>query len=202
VSQAVSPEASASSVAANDGAAQAERSTGELYARESYSGAGQPAHERARVDSMSTSPTEVVAAQALRGIDASVVGQSFPVSESVVEHCKPAKPAVFRWEACDRVNELLVKMTEEPRDESWAEATEKLLRAYAEGEPGNFTIRSVECRKTICFIETASIVGGLPIPDYRFLRNSGLKKDHPVAAFETDPTGARITISLLPIIRL
>lgn len=154
-----------------------------------------------RGDPESTSRPRVPAAQLPQAMDVAVGGRSFPVSDSVVEACKPAKPGVFRWEACDRTNELLIEMAKEPRDEVWAAATEKLLRAYAEQEPGKFTIRALECRQTVCFIETASIFGGLPDAGYRFFIDHGLTRGYSVEAFETDDAGARLTITLFPFTR-
>lgn len=107
----------------------------------------------------------------------SVVGQPFPVSESVAEACKPAKPGAFRWEAHARANALLVQIATEPRDDVWATAMEQQLRAYAEAQPVKLTIRALECRKTICFIETAAAFSGdLPMPDYRWREKLGLGK--------------------------
>jgi len=151
---------------------------------------------------VSNATPKVLAAQSGQAMDLTVAGQPFSVSESVVEACKPAKPGVFRWEACDRANELLIEMAKEGRDEVWAAATEKLLRAYAQQEAGRFTIRALECRQTICFIETASIFGGLPDAGYRFFADHGLKREYSVEAFESDDSGARLTITLFPFIRI
>lgn len=132
----------------------------------------------------------------------SVVGQPFPVSESVAEACKPATPGAFRWEACDRVNALLVQIATEPRDDVWATAMEQQLRAYAEAQPVNLTIRALECRKTICFIETAAAFpGDLPMPDYRWREKLGLGKEYPVNASERDAAGMRWNITLFPFRR-
>lgn len=50
-----------------------------------------------------------------------------------------------------------------------ATAMEQQLRANAEPQPDKLTIRALECRKTICFIETAAASpGDLPITDYRW----------------------------------
>jgi hypothetical protein len=128
-------------------------------------------------------------------------GRTFSASKSVKDACGSAEPGAFRWAACDRVNELLTDMTKEPRDEAWAAATERQLRAYAEAEPGKFVIRGLECRQTICFIETASPSGGLPMPDYYFRKKFGLGKEYPVDAFETDENGVRLTITLFAFTR-
>jgi hypothetical protein len=133
--------------------------------------------------------------------DKGVEGRAVRVSKSVVDACKPDNGQAFRWAACDRVNELLAEMEKEPRDEPWASATEKQLRAYAEAEQGKFTIRMLECRKTVCFIETASSLGGLPIPDHHFRERLGLGKEYPAEAFETDDAGVTLTITLFPFTR-
>jgi hypothetical protein len=155
-----------------------------------------------------TDPEEVVTEReekaAERAPDNSVVGRPFQPSESIVEACKPDRRGVFRSSFCHQVGELLTAMAREPRDEAWAAAAEQALRAYAEKEPGKFTIRALECRKSICFIETASIYGSLLDPDYeydKYLSNLGLHMDYAVDAFETDATGARMTVTLFPFTR-
>lgn len=135
------------------------------------------------------------------GTDRSVVGQPFPVSESVNEACKPTKPGVFRWESCGEVSQLLAQMATEPRDEQWAVAKEEVLRAHTEKEPGRFTIRALECRKSICFVETASLFGVMRDPSYGYLKEHGLAARYPVFASETDASGALWTITLFPFVR-
>ena len=135
------------------------------------------------------------------GTDHGVVGQPFPVSESVTEACKPTRPGVFRWSSCDEVSELLAQMAKEPRDERWAAAKEEVLRAHTEKEPGRFTIRALECRKSICFVETASLSGAMLDPSYGYLKEHGLAARYPVFASETDSSGALWTITLFPFVR-
>jgi hypothetical protein len=195
------PEWASQSSREQDATERAPQSERELDSGESYLRVRQPTQERTRADLTRSLPAEVVAAQAGQATDVGAIGQPFPVSESVVEACKPVPPGVFRRSACDRVNDLRIEIANEPRDEIWAAAAERALRAYAEEEPEKFTIRALECRRTICFIETASIYGGLPDPGYHFLRNHGLKRERPVDAHENDETGARLTITLLPVTR-
>lgn len=134
--------------------------------------------------------------------DLSVVGRPFPVSESVVEACQPGRPVRSTPEACGRVNELLAAMAREPRDGAWASAMEEQLRAYAEAQPDKLTIRALECRKTICFIETAAAFpAGLPMPDYAWREERGLAKEYSLDAFESDDAGVRLSITLFPFRR-
>ena len=166
----------------------------ESTARASRSAVPQPPREDVKID---LQPAEAIAEEA--GV--SVADQPFAVSKSVAEACKPAKPGVFRQSACDRANHLLAEMAREPRDEPWATVSERVLRAYAEQEPGKFSIRALECRKSICFIETASIFGHLPDADFYFVRDHGFSREDPVDVHETDEAGARLTVTLLPVTR-
>ena len=66
-------------------------------------------------------------------------------------------------------------MTEEPREEPWASVAEEAIRTLVALEPGTefpravtYTIRAVECRKSICMLETVSTMSGFSTMFYYF----------------------------------
>lgn len=167
-----------------------------------------PSSAQLKANEISIGRTQSVARAASGGdesasaTDLSAAGRPFPVSESVVEACNPDRPSASRQEGCGRANELLVAMAREPRDAAWAGAMEKELRAYVDAQPENYSIRALECRKTICFIETAAAFpGALLMPDYQWRNRLGLAKEYSVDAFESDDAGVRLTITLFPFRR-
>jgi hypothetical protein len=118
----------------------------------------------------------------------SVIGRPFPVSKSVDEGCTESY--------CSEWRGLLGKFAQEPRDPRWAAQTEADLRALALAEPEKYTVRSVECRSSLCVIEVASLFGGFSgIPTtsalYGKLFNGGAE-----FGFERDPSSARITVTV------
>jgi hypothetical protein len=78
-----------------------------------------------------------------------VIGRPFPVSASVISGCKSA--------GCPRVDEYLSQFAQEPRDLAWASDMEIALRNYVTASQPDVTIRNVECRTSVCFIEVASV---------------------------------------------
>lgn len=103
---------------------------------------------------------------------------------------------------------LLDDMAEEPREEPWATAAERSIRALVELEPGTelprevtYTIRALECRTSICFLETASIMGGFATELYYFEKTSGLTAQYPIDSTETDETGNKVHVTLWPFVR-
>ena len=131
------------------------------------------------------------AARESSSVDYSVVGLSFTVSESIFADCEK-----FRREACEPNKALLAEMAKEPREEPWATSAEERIRNFAEQEPGKFTIRALECRTSICFIETASIMGSFSYPLYYFEKNSALHAEYPAHSSETDELGAKVYVTL------
>jgi len=120
-----------------------------------------------------------------------VVGRPFPVSASVEKMCKAS-------DDCPELTDLLVQFSQQPRDVEWATAMESGLRSLAEAEPDKFAIRGLECRTSLCVIEVASTYGPFsPV----------IPRDNPLATslddgfgdfgYETDPTSAWITVTLL-----
>lgn len=156
------------------------------------SGRSQP-----RVQANAQSP----AAATAQGVDFSVVGIPFPVSESVLRACEQeSHPSV----ECKPNKKLLDKMAAEPREEPWATAGERAIRDLVEFEPGTdrrrqitYTIRALECRKSICFVEVASNMEWFATQFFYF-RHSGLRPGYAIGGIETDEYGSKVYVILLP----
>jgi hypothetical protein len=136
--------------------------------------------------------------------DSSVVGHPFPVSESILAACERANPS--KW--CTPNKKLLDEMAEEPREEPWATMAERAIRALVELEPGTempravtYTIRALECRTSICFVETTSIMGAFYTQLYYFEETSGLTAQYSISGTETDASGNKVYVTLWPFER-
>lgn len=137
-----------------------------------------------------TTPNKVIR------VDRSVIGRPFPLSDSMIANCK--RYAANDSRNCLGTMELLSRMANEPRSEPWATSMEEKLRAFVTVEPDKFMIRALECRTTICFIETASLFGPLLEVDYAFAKASGLNSHLTEFSHEKNSWGARVTITLEP----
>jgi hypothetical protein len=129
-------------------------------------------------------------------IDASVVGTPFPISASVVAGCRDHE--------CDKVREQLAKMADEPRDSAWATEMEIEIQnnIISKGQD-RYMIRDIECRTSICAVETASLFGlydpGYPVPLNSSLTGGGIAS---IWGYESDPSsGARITVTVRVLMR-
>ena len=129
-----------------------------------------------------------------------VIGRPFPMSKSIENNCK--------WllqhdssESCDVVQKFLKEMAKEPRDPVWANRMEAELRHYVTTERPGFEIRALECRESRCALEVASVMGLFHLFEYDSPIDRQLADDLGVFAYEHDPSGARITVTLLPYSR-
>jgi hypothetical protein len=127
-------------------------------------------------------------------VDESVIGRPFPVSDSVRTACREVLP-----DKCDAENALLRKFAEEPRDTVWATDLESKLREYVSTRYPGFSVRALECRKTICAGEVTAVAGE------HFDRTLG--NDQPVSTllmgqmgingYESDAAGRRTAVMLI-----
>jgi hypothetical protein len=89
-------------------------------------------------------------------------------------------------------------MAQEPRDPAWAPDMETKLQDLVMAEPNKFSIRDIECRMSLCAVEVASVYG-----PYLGKINSNNPLDNNLFTwfgmfgYETDPSAARITVTLL-----
>lgn len=150
------------------------------------------------------SESQATEADASGAVDVSVVGHPFPVSQSILARCESTRPS-YRPASCEPDKKLLAEMLGEPREEPWATKAEGLIHGLVENvekkESGNFTIRALECRTSICFLEVASIFGPFTTTLYEFERDSGLRAEYPVDTVETDENGAKAHVMLWPFTR-
>jgi hypothetical protein len=126
----------------------------------------------------------------------SVIGRPFPVSASVEKGCRRGV------DTCDEVYELLLEMAQEPRDFAWATDMEAKLRDYVKNiEPDKFSIRTIECRTSLCVVEVASIHGPLFGIQYKAPLYKKLSNSIGMFGYEADPSSARVTVTLLAYTR-
>jgi hypothetical protein len=125
-----------------------------------------------------------------------VVGRQFPVSESVEAHCKSI--STKDQDGCGEVHALLSRLAQEPKDATWAPATEAKLRDLILTEPGKYAIRAIDCRMSLCVTEVASIYGPYfgDIPSGDPL-SSQVSPWIGTFGYEHDTSSGRITVTLL-----
>lgn len=117
------------------------------------------------------------------------IGRPFPLSASMQAACK------VEFDGCKRLYDDLSTLAQEPRDPHWSDAMETKLRNYVEAESGDFTIRSLECRSSVCAIEVASMNGPLPSPSSSTLDNWVLAEAAEFAYEHNGPAGGRTTVT-------
>jgi len=104
-------------------------------------------------------------------------------------------------EICDRVMGLLSLMAKEKRNDAWAPQAEYGLQKFAEAQAGGqFSVRNIECRSSLCAIEVVSLYGQYftgPAPYRDPLNNlvgfTGLE----VVGTEKDADGIKVFVTLL-----
>jgi hypothetical protein len=143
-----------------------------------------------------------------QGVDFSVVGSAFPVSESILAACDPTRHAYGTDSSCEPNRKFLAEFAGEPREEPWATYGERAIRALVELEPGTvtpravtYTIRAVECRTSICFLETASNMGAFTTQLYYFEKTSGLRAASAIHSSELDEHGTEVRVTFWPFVR-
>jgi len=131
-----------------------------------------------------------------------VIGRAFPVSTSVEAMCK--KISSKGEDACADTHQVLAEFAQQPRDPTWASSMEGRLRDLVMSEPG-YTIRTLECRTSLCVAEVASINGMFnfitPVGSDPALHRD-LMPGVGETGYEIDPSSmARITVTLMPFER-
>jgi hypothetical protein len=165
-----------------------------------YSGADRPSGPVA-------GPTPVAApadtnggenARQVFGTDRSLIGTPFSVSQSVAATC--ARDKII----CPRIYKKLAEFTKEPRDNVWASQEEANIQNQIESlGPDKYSIRNLECRTTICAVEVSSNPSDHYLGmAYYYMVKYGLTQDlGTIGAYETDPLGARIDVTLMTFTR-
>jgi len=127
------------------------------------------------------------------GLDASVAGRPFPLSGSIVENCKEVP------DRCSDAHKLLSKMASEPRDPAWAERLERMIQDWVTSqEPGEYALRSLECRQTVCAAEVTSKLGRFhDIPKLGSELGLEVFPGLGITGHEKDASGAWITVTLV-----
>lgn len=130
----------------------------------------------------------------------SVVGRPFPVSASVIDSCERFKLQGKELQ-CKDSYAALANMAQEPRDTVWAPKAEEALRKLIMMEPDKYTIRNIECRTSICVAEYSAVRPQQLFPSHEFQRDSGLTEEIRMFAYETDPSGATLIVTVIPFTR-
>ena len=86
-------------------------------------------------------------------------------------------------------------------------SAEQAIRASVASEPETggpravtYMIRALECRRTLCFVETAAIEG-VHSKFFSFERANSLKAGYSMDGWETKDDGTQLTISPTPFVR-
>jgi hypothetical protein len=129
-------------------------------------------------------------------IDKSVIGVPFPISTSVDIGCQ-------KFPSCDEMRKRLSELANEPRDSAWATEMESLIQNNVMSQgPDKYSIRDVECRSSLCSVETASPFGVFtpryPDPLYGSLTGGGVAS---IWGSETDESGGRIIVTVTIFMR-
>jgi hypothetical protein len=132
-----------------------------------------------------------------RGIDISVVGQAFHVSDPVKEGCK--RDTI----ECPVVMESLARMAKEPRDMYWAAKMEEEIQAVVDAQGSEkFVVRNLECRSSICILEVEVHDPGSVVDRYNNAIVSNLKPNGAaIGETELDASGAHFNTQLLDFYR-
>jgi hypothetical protein len=130
------------------------------------------------------------------GIDESVVDQPFQISSSIREGCKSDTIE------CPLVMASAARMAKEPRDIDWAAKMEERIQAAVDMQAaGNFVIRNLECRTSICILEVECRSGTFTAR-YDDVITSSLRPDAlTISAPEYDPSGTRFHVELMDFAR-
>jgi hypothetical protein len=131
------------------------------------------------------------------GYDQSVVGIPFAVSDSVEVVCKRR-----RVNLCEMIHEDLTSLSHEARDLAWAPKIESLIRNKVSSQgPDTYSIRSVDCRSTICAVEVESTADAYISTNYNFQVANGLAEGRKAFGEEVDASGHRVMVSLIVFVR-
>lgn len=133
-------------------------------------------------------------------VDRSVAGHAFPVSASIIAECEPV-PGWRPSHACRPNRKLLEAMAEEPREEPWASAAEQAIRELLAQQPTTYTIRALECRTSLCFMEVASEMQAFSSRWYDFETKGPLTAGFSISSSETAEYGTRVYVTQLPFVR-
>lgn len=157
----------------------------------SQQSSGEPAGlEASTTSSDAAINLEMVAAVEQSQTSEDVIGRPFPLSSSIAATCK-RDPDV-----CKEAHGWLEKMVQEPRDQQWAARAEESLRETILAEGDKFSIRTLECRQTVCAVEVASIHGPLFTLKAEELMAYRLWGKTLIMGYETNENEMRVTVTV------
>jgi hypothetical protein len=156
--------------------------------------------------SQSATNSKELLPEKISGVDTAVVGRAFPISASVEADCKRKQDYI-----CNDVQQKLEQMRQQPRDLGWATEMEALIRhdVLYEEQPDRFRIRHIECRASLCAAEVdstlttngtyGSYMGGMQV--HHDALNAALHTNLNTFSYETDASGARVTVTVITFTR-
>lgn len=116
---------------------------------------------------------------------------SIAISSSIRDACNKEDSS------CQQVLSLLKAFVEEARDSFWGDSSESTLHNLVLSTAGDFSIRGIECRSSLCVIEVESHSGPFLGGDREIQRKQGLGVWYGLHAYEDDDQGETITVTLL-----
>lgn len=151
-------------------------------------GAGEP------VGRAPTQATEAGGQNAVaKGIDKSVAGRLFDVSESVKQACKTDTIE------CPLVMQSITSMIKEPRDLQWAAAMEETIQAAVDARGSDkYVTRNLECRTSICILEVeVHVPGGFNGRYDKSVTTRLTPNAAAISVAEYDSSGARFYVEVM-----
>ena len=152
-------------------------------------------HAGARIGGMRAPEAEEVATDPQEATKPIKVGSPFRPSPSIEKRCR-TRP-VPTADSCSEVSRLIEEMSREDRDEAWATRTESQIRIVVAARQDGTQIRALECKTSLCAIETVSpAIEHLVILGQAEQESTGVIDDGDyVLAWEEDPARGRVTIT-------
>jgi hypothetical protein len=125
-------------------------------------------------------------------IDESVVGQPFKISASVKEGCKNDTIE------CPLVMASIARLIKEPRDVGWAARMEDTIHATVDRRgSGEYVIRNLECRASICILEVECRTGTFTARYDDAITSSLRPNALTIGVPEYDPSGTIVHVELM-----
>jgi hypothetical protein len=120
----------------------------------------------------------------------SVAGQAFPLSGSVRKSCDNAA------DKCAEAYSLLARFASEPREALWAANMERNLADYFATQGRDFSVRTLECRSSVCAAEVTCPKGNEVRPfHYGAPIDRMLQSGVGINAYERNESGEFVTVS-------
>lgn len=125
------------------------------------------------------------------GIDPT--GIPFPTSDSIRNTC--AEYSGLKSGSCRDHEAALTRLAKEGRDEKWAPLMEDAIASLVAPHQ-NYSIRSIDCRTTVCAVEIESILGVFDRSAPEKLKNK-LERVDTINGYERNDSNQRVTVTAI-----